>query len=569
MRKYVLLFVFTLTYILGYAQPGFCPRKPIAINPGACSTQLGFETSARGDYAFAAGYLSTADYIHAISMGKESSASTEGIALGSYCTSFKNAYSIGTRAAATGELSFAFGSNIESQMLRSMTFGIIQSPSYKLVNTFSNSIMMGMNVTTPTLLIVAPEIPDYQTKVGKVGINLNVLPKQDLHVKGNILVAGTNSTLLFSDEVSPSNDGWGAWGIEYETDGLNFWRPYQLNGGTMNYVLFLNDKGSVGVGTNKFSEKFFVAGNAKITEDLTVGEESKETFFIVNGTSTTNGDNTVIGVNTINGNNIINGTCNINGNLLVSTLIPVNNNQSMVIAGPDGTLALGDIPLGDQMGSHLATQNIKTNNHFITNDDDGSGKEGIFIAANGSVGIKTNETSTYDLTIKSQNTSNASMLLNSPSEYKSSIIWAQSGSTKLGFGVDNSVGHIYSNDGTRLLTFNSTNKIGIGVQDADLMSGTHVLFVGGGITAEEVKVKVRPWPDYVFKPEYSLLSLSELEEFVKNNNHLPEIPTSSEVSENGVNLGEMNALLLKKIEELTLYVIELNNKINELENSKQ
>jgi hypothetical protein len=61
------------------------------------------------------------------------------------------------------------------------------------------------------------------------------------------------------------------------------------------------------------------------------------------------------------------------------------------------------------------------------------------------------------------------------------------------------------------------------------------------------------------------LSLEELERYIKLNKHLPEIPTAQEVKENGILLGEMNAKLLQKIEELTLYVIDLQKKIDSLE----
>jgi hypothetical protein len=82
--------------------------------------------------------------------------------------------------------------------------------------------------------------------------------------------------------------------------------------------------------------------------------------------------------------------------------------------------------------------------------------------------------------------------------------------------------------------------------------------VGGSIIAEEVVIKVQSaWPDYVFAPGYQKLTLSELEKFILLHKHLPEIPSATEVEDKGVNIGEMNATLLKKIEELTLYVIEL------------
>ena len=65
------------------------------------------------------------------------------------------------------------------------------------------------------------------------------------------------------------------------------------------------------------------------------------------------------------------------------------------------------------------------------------------------------------------------------------------------------------------------------------------------------------WPDYVFDDGYNLLPLNELEQSIKNNKHLPGIPSAEEVSKNGLIISEMQAKLLQKIEELTLYVIDL------------
>jgi hypothetical protein len=75
-------------------------------------------------------------------------------------------------------------------------------------------------------------------------------------------------------------------------------------------------------------------------------------------------------------------------------------------------------------------------------------------------------------------------------------------------------------------------------------------------------VEATTWPDYVFKNEYQLMPLSELEFFIKTNGHLPDIPIESEVLKNGFNLSEMNVKLLEKVEELTLYLIEQQKQIN-------
>jgi hypothetical protein len=87
------------------------------------------------------------------------------------------------------------------------------------------------------------------------------------------------------------------------------------------------------------------------------------------------------------------------------------------------------------------------------------------------------------------------------------------------------------------------------------------LAVNGDILAKKVKVTQLGWADYVFQPNYRLRPLSEVEQYIKQYHHLPEVPTAEEVEKNGVDVGDNQVTLLKKIEELTLYVIEQNKKI--------
>ncbi len=88
------------------------------------------------------------------------------------------------------------------------------------------------------------------------------------------------------------------------------------------------------------------------------------------------------------------------------------------------------------------------------------------------------------------------------------------------------------------------------------------------IYAEEISVQLNAigisWPDYVFKDDYKLSSLAEVEEYIEENKHLPNVPSEEEVLKDGINLGEMDAILLRKIEELTLYMIDLKKENKEL-----
>ena len=101
--------------------------------------------------------------------------------------------------------------------------------------------------------------------------------------------------------------------------------------------------------------------------------------------------------------------------------------------------------------------------------------------------------------------------------------------------------------------------------------------VGGspGARAVYVVAPTVPWPDYVFDPEYRLRPLADVAQFVQANCHLPDVPAAATVQVKGLNLGEMDALLLKKVEELTLYLLELKaanealqGRVNQLEHPK-
>jgi hypothetical protein len=98
-----------------------------------------------------------------------------------------------------------------------------------------------------------------------------------------------------------------------------------------------------------------------------------------------------------------------------------------------------------------------------------------------------------------------------------------------------------------------------------ILPANYKMAVAGKNIAEEIVVKLQnTWPDYVFEEDYKLLSLEKLQLFISQHKHLPGIPTATEVKANGVSVGEMNTLLLKKIEELTLHVIELKGEIDQL-----
>lgn len=100
--------------------------------------------------------------------------------------------------------------------------------------------------------------------------------------------------------------------------------------------------------------------------------------------------------------------------------------------------------------------------------------------------------------------------------------------------------------------------------------GTHAMYVNGSIVATEVKVALQAnWPDYVFESDYTLPNLTEWEKFISQNKHLPGLPSAAEVNQNGgIELGEMNRILLQKVEELTLLLISQQKQIDALKAGK-
>lgn len=106
--------------------------------------------------------------------------------------------------------------------------------------------------------------------------------------------------------------------------------------------------------------------------------------------------------------------------------------------------------------------------------------------------------------------------------------------------------------------WNSAGNVGIGVSNP-----TEKLSVNGTVKAREIRVDGQGAPDYVFEETYQKLSLAEVEKYIRLNKHLPEVPSAKELERDGMAVGEMNKILLKKIEELTLHLIEHERKMNE------
>ncbi|NOY38046.1 MAG: hypothetical protein GXO83_10800 [Chlorobi bacterium] len=193
----------------------------------------------------------------------------------------------------------------------------------------------------------------------------------------------------------------------------------------------------------------------------------------------------------------------------------------------------------------------------------------LTIKSNGKVGIgKTNPIAQLDINGSVAITGSSHLTFAHP-EGNGVINFGNNGEGNLYFRSLNTLGDMGTYNQLMILTFDG--KLGIGTWEP----GDYMLAVNGKIRAKEVNVDT-DWSDFVFDPDYNLCSLNKIEKYISVHGHLPGIPSSEEVKENGVNIGDMQSKLLQKVEELTLYLIEiqkenrqLKERIDSLENKIQ
>ncbi len=247
------------------------------------------------------------------------------------------------------------------------------------------------------------------------------------------------------------------------------------------------------------------------------------------------------------------GTSNPNSELEVIGTVSANNFDG------DGSL-LTNVP-GDNLGDHIMDLTLETNGNWINGD--GGQDEGVYIDDYGKVGIGTNDPKGLLSLYKNVSGENLGISFQNG---QSSRYW-------IGYNEYDDIfyfGAINGQSAPASGSINVTHNGNVGIGTADIQTSGYKLTVAGNIKAQEIKIQhPDQWYDFVFDDTYKLPQLSELESFVKQNKHLPDVPSEAEVMEQGINLGEMNGILLKKIEELTLYVIEQQKEIDKLKEAVQ
>jgi len=174
---------------------------------------------------------------------------------------------------------------------------------------------------------------------------------------------------------------------------------------------------------------------------------------------------------------------------------------------------------------------------------------------------------------------NSSVLTDSsftPRKYVDSLIgtqsaqtvgaWSMNGNgnvngTSQFIGTTNGQPLVFKTNGAEAMRIGANGNIGIGT--TNITDANFKLIVEGAIHSRKVKVDQDTWSDYVFDNDYQLRTLAEVQKYINTHKHLPGVPSASEVKKNGIDLGENQSVLLKKIEELTLYAIDQNKQLED------
>ncbi len=504
--KKLLLFtaIFLFSYVEIVAQP--CTGCGGTTNTGGNSSAIGTNTVSTGNSSFASGFGSEATAGFATAMGFYAKATyTKGIALGS-------------AVKASGDKSVVIGS------------GEWNADIY-LENNIPRSLMIGFRSKYPTLFVSESPQSAWYDKTGRVGIGNITQPEAKLHIKAD---AGEAATVF----IQPNS--WSG------TEQANIWLGNSGHGITASFrdgLLFHTQKnylfndGNVGIGTGEVppETKLDVAGTVKMA-GMRLNQGAQAGFVLtcsdINGQAQWKDPTAVIPQTWVKTEDddiyYDKGRVSINTAVTPTArdmFLTVKGNQ--IIYGPNAGLFFGD---DENSISGYGKYGIEHQNgglNFWIPWQGIRGKEDrfmnyvLFLKDDGKVGIGTEDP-------KKKLDVNGTVLFHNNDDQYLSV-------------------------GNRQVVFGSENF--------DVNT-----FVNGKIWANEIEVTTDRWSDYVFEDDYLLIPIKEVETFIKANKHLPGVPSEKEVIKEGVNLGDMDAVLLKKIEELTLYVIEQENNISILKN---
>jgi hypothetical protein len=413
----------------------------------------------------------------------------------------------------------------------------------------------------------------YNGNTGNVGIGLNTNINKKLTVLGDALLVNPTSVIGATLGMMA---GTGLAGTK-----INFIRAdssivgsitasvplnrFTLQQGSNDNQLVLSNNGNVGINQNVPTERLDVSGNIRSRDTITADNDLEALQDIRAGDDIRAADRIDAG-GVIEGHGIssigslyVTGTSLVEGNLTAHAAATVTgnitSNTGMTINDPAGTLAFkasnvdkGFVQLsGDNL--RVGTYSSNTTGKLVVRT---GGADRLFVDENGNMGFNTSVPLSKIQVLTGSDaslTSHGFLMLGAVNG--SNIVMDNNEIVARSNGAASSL--IMQNDG-------GTVRIG-----SIAVPAGYKFAVNGKIICEEMRVQLTGnWPDYVFKKDYNLLPLSKLKKFIEQNNHLPNIPKASVVEQEGMEMGAMQTKLMEKVEELTLYILDLQKQIDEL-----
>ncbi|MCF8405524.1 MAG: hypothetical protein K9H58_16380 [Bacteroidales bacterium] len=548
------------------------------ISSNVNSFATGYQSESLGEYAVAMGKMAAANGNKSFALGLHSEANgTSSMALGPYTLTMEDAL-----------VSIALGSRVTAVVERSMVLGF-GVPTNPLVNNIPYSLMAAFNTDVPTFFIGPGTGPG---TMGKIGIG-TTNPTQLLEVNGNIKVNDysflnhlTVENVIINSSLNMSSQA--ITNISF-LKGNGQLKLQSIIGGEADVTI--NTDGKVGIGTEAPSHllevdgDFSVHDNATFLDKVGIGTSSAPTErLVVNGNIKTSGiqiDNGLQGdgkllVSDANGFATWTDQSSINDNDWTTVPTGIYTNESVGIGiepvdylfEVNGTSNFqGEIY---QNGQELISSLWQGDTYGISSP---GSNVGIGCESSNAAKLLVNDATDLNNIVAHFKDSEDRRLIFVPKLSNNGynplsrlgdagIFWSDNGAS--GSGQNASAGLVIaphlSTIGFAGIRINNDGKVGINTYNPD-----SELTVAGIVHAQEVKVSVNAGADFVFNDNYELPSLVDLEEFLHKNKHLPGIAPEKEMLEEGLELGGMQIKLLQKIEELTLYIIEQEKRIDKLE----
>lgn len=435
---------------------------------------------------------------------------------------------------------------------------------------YDNGTKIGLGTVAPSAFLHISESAD---------VDHPQILVRDVATDGYARIYLSSFSNLIGDESK-----WKILGRTSQTDANNNFLIQQVRNIGGNYVgntrFYIDYDGKIGLGTSVPTAKLFVNTDF-VGDEFIVGPETGTPHYIVDalgqGGYNVTDPNSRLQVNADPGEDAlrvqVDGTTkffvNASGNVGIGTGLPA---VKLHLSGTDEVLRLdGTNPYMQFFSSAVAKSYIQQNGNDFRLGTVGTNTSGkvqitagsstaMTISSAGNVGIgTTSPTAKLHLkgnseVMKVEGTDPFIQFYNGTAA--SSFIWRTGNDFKMGTSTGNNTGKMIfgTAPGGDQLFLLPDGTVGVGTT----ATAGYKLAIDGKVVCEELKVKLsQNWPDYVFDDGYKLPSLKEVEHSIRNQKHLPGIPSASEIHEEGLNVGDMQKVMMQKIEELTLYVIDL------------